>query len=323
MRGLFIGRFQPFHNGHMAIVRKMETECDVIMIGVGSAQDELRPENPLSGGERITMIRRTLESEGIHNFEIYPIPDINCYPAWPHYVRGILPSFDRIYANSGVVKRLFNSIRVEVVEVEPINRDVWRGTEIRRRIIDGEKWEDLVPNAVAEYLEEVNMKERIKPVYGFEEETEKKVAHLLTKNELTIATAESCTGGLIAHRLTNIPGSSAYFMTGLVTYSNPAKIQLLGVESETLEKHGAVSSEVAKEMAEGVKKRIKTDIGVSTTGIAGPGGGSEEKPVGTVHMGIATNDETLTKKFKFTGDRWQIKEQTSELALRWIAEILE
>ncbi len=323
MKGLFIGRFQPFHNGHLAIVKQMVDECDDIIIGVGSAQDELKPDDPLSGGERITMIERTLDSEGITNFEIHPIPDINCYPAWPHYVRGILPHFDRVYANSGVVKRLFDSIRVEVVEVEPMNREVWRGTEIRRRMLEGGEWKGLVPEAVAEYLEDINMKERIKPVYACQGTTEKEVAHLLTKKRLTISTAESCTGGLIAHRLTDIPGSSAYFMSGMVTYSDQAKIDLLGVKPKTLEEYGAVSQEVAKEMAEGVKDKIDTDIGISTTGIAGPGGGSAEKPVGTVYIAISTDDGTSTKKFKFSGDRWQVKKQTSEFALESILELLD
>ncbi len=323
MRGLFIGRFQPFHKGHLTIVKRMAEECDVVILGVGSAQHEHTVTDPLSGSERIVMIGDTLKKEGITNFEIYPVPDINCYPAWPHYVRSILPPFDRIYTNSKVVKRLFRDIRVKVVDVEPVNRDQWRGEEIRRRIRESEEWKELVPTYVAEYLEKIDMKDRIKPIFGMSEETEKEVAHLLTKKDLTIATAESCSGGLVAHRLTNVPGSSMYFITGMITYSNQSKIELLEVDEEDLIEYGAVSPVIAEQMAQGVRKKTGSDIGLSTTGIAGPGGGTKEKKVGTVYIGISIGDEVKVEKFHFNGDRWQVKEQTSESALRCLREILE
>lgn len=322
MKGLFIGRFQPFHKGHLEVVKKMHEECDTVIIGVGSAQVERETSDPLSGGERIEMIRRTLKNK-INNFEIYPIPDIECYPAWTHYVKAILPPFDRVYASSEIVLKLFKNTRIETVEIEKIQRDKYSGTEIRERIRDGEAWRDLVPEEVAEFLEEIDMKQRLKPVLGMDSETEKWAAHLLTKNDKTISTAESCTGGLIAHRLTNVPGSSSYFMRGMVTYSYKAKRDLLGVDDKLLEEEGAVSDEVAAQMAEGVREKSETDLGLSTTGIAGPGGGTEEKPVGTVHMALATEDKTLTKKKHFSGNRWEVKEQISEEALRWIIDVLE
>lgn len=323
MKGLFIGRFQPFHNGHLAVVKQIAEECGSVMVGVGSAQKERELSDPLSGGERIEMIERVLDAEGIPSYEIYPVPDIGCYPAWTHYVKAILPPFDCIYGNSSVVLDLFERTSIETKEVEEIRRDEYSGTEIRERIVEGEGWHHLVPDEVVEYLEEIDMKERLKPIIGVDSETEKKVAHLLTKNDMTVATVESCTGGLIAHRLTNVPGSSTYFMMGLVTYSNRAKMDLVGVDEETLKEHGAVSSQVAEQMAEGVRKKAETDIGVATTGIAGPGGGSEEKPVGTVYTGLSTEDKTLTRKDNFSGNRWEVKEQTSEKALLWIIEELE
>ncbi|MFW5904135.1 MAG: nicotinamide-nucleotide adenylyltransferase [Candidatus Saliniplasma sp.] len=323
MKGLFIGRFQPFHKGHMAVVEQMAEECDSILIGVGSAQKEREVHDPLSGGERETIIREVLENRLSKPFKIYPIPDINCYPAWAHYVKAILPSFDRVYANSSIVLDLFKETRIETVQVEEIKREEYSGTEIRRRILDGEQWKHLVPDEVADYLEEIDMRELIKPTIGISSETEKKAAHLLTKNNRTISTAESCTGGLIAHRLTNVPGSSMYFLSGLVTYSNEAKIELLGVNEDILKSKGAVSSEVAIQMSEGVRKKIGSDIGLATTGIAGPGGGTEEKPVGTVYMGFSDGKETLTKKYHFSGNRWEVKEQTSEKALRWIIDYFE
>ena len=127
------------------------------------------------------------------------------------------------------------------------------------------------------------------------------------KNNLTIAVAESCTGGMVSSSLINYPGISSVFMEGCVTYSNEAKIMSLGVKSETLNSVGAVSEQCAKEMAEGVASRHNTNIGLSTTGIAGPEGGSEEKPVGLVYMGIKINNKTIVKKYIFNGDRQQIR----------------
>ncbi|MGM0404950.1 MAG: CinA family protein [Thermoplasmatota archaeon] len=163
----------------------------------------------------------------------------------------------------------------------------------------------------------------LKPTIGISSETEKKAAHLLTKNDHTISTAESCTGGLIAHRLTNVPGSSMYFLSGLVTYSNEAKIEHLGVDKSDLHEKGAVSAEVASQMAEGVRRKMGTDIGLATSGIAGPGGGTEEKPVGTVYMALSDKERVQSKKFHFSGNRWEVKEQTSEKALQWIIEYFE
>lgn len=322
MNGLIIGRFQPFHKGHLEIVKRISKECDKVIIGVGSAQKERESEDPLSGGERIEMIQNTLENRDI-KYEIYPVPDIDCYPAWPSYVKSILPHFGIVYANSSVVRKLFKRTSIETVQVEEINREEYSGTEIRKRIREGREWKHLVPEEVAEYLEDIDMEERIKPVIGVKDETEKDAAHLLTKKDKTIATAESCTGGLIAHRLTNVPGSSNYFMRGLVTYSNEAKIDLLGVNKAVLEEKGAVSEEVALQMAEGVRKKSETDIGIATTGIAGPSGGSKEKPVGTVYMALSTEEKTESKLFHFSGNRWDVKKQTSEKALEWIIDLLK
>jgi len=133
------------------------------------------------------------------------------------------------------------------------------------------------------------------------------VCKLLLEKNLTISTAESCTGGLVSATLINYPGVSSVFMEGCVAYSNEAKINRLGVKKETLDKFGAVSEETAIEMAEGIAKNFKTNIGLSTTGIAGPGGGSNEKPVGLVYIGIYINGKTIVKKFIFEGNRQEIR----------------
>ncbi|RLF39573.1 MAG: competence protein ComA [Thermoplasmata archaeon] len=149
-----------------------------------------------------------------------------------------------------------------------------------------------------------------------------KISELLKEKELKIATAESCTGGLIGHTLTNISGSSDYYDRGIISYSNRAKMELLGVPEELLKKYGAVSKEVAKAMAEGVRARSKVDIGISTTGIAGPTGGTKEKPVGLVYIGISTKDETVVEKFQFHGDRLENKNSTCKAALEMLLETL-
>ena len=144
------------------------------------------------------------------------------------------------------------------------------------------------------------------------------VAKLLIDKKLTISTAESCTGGLLAGTIINYPGVSEIFMEGAVTYSNDAKIKRLGVKKETLDKFGAVSEETAKEMAYGISKVAGTNIGVSTTGVAGPGGGTEEKPVGTVYVGLCINGETKARRFNFFGDRERVRRRTVLEALDWI-----
>jgi nicotinamide-nucleotide amidase len=150
----------------------------------------------------------------------------------------------------------------------------------------------------------------------------KKIANLLKQKHLTVATAESCTGGLISHSLTNISGSSVYFDRGIVSYSNNAKMELLGVYKEILEKYGAVSEQIAKVMAEGVRTKSNVDIGISTTGIAGPTGGTKEKPVGLVYIAVSTTKNVVVKKFQFTGDRLQNKENTCNAALQMLLDTL-
>lgn len=149
----------------------------------------------------------------------------------------------------------------------------------------------------------------------------REVASLLTEKELMVATAESCTGGLIGHALTNIPGSSAYYAGGVISYTNALKIKLLGVAASTLEEHGAVSESTAREMAEGIKTVAHADIGVASTGIAGPGGGTSEKPVGLVYIGLAA-EVTTVKDFVFDGDRLQNKKSTVQAALQMIRDCL-
>lgn len=154
---------------------------------------------------------------------------------------------------------------------------------------------------------------------------EEVVGRLLVEQHRTIAVAESCTGGLIGHRLTMVPGSSAYVDRGAICYSNQAKTEMLGVSANLIEKYGAVSREVARAMATGMRERAGTSVGLSVTGIAGPGGATETKPVGLVYVGLDGGaGEPLTKEFRFHGDRSVIKQRSSQAALdllrRWLLE---
>ncbi len=154
-------------------------------------------------------------------------------------------------------------------------------------------------------------------VYGEGEETtiEMVVGDLLIKNNLKISTAESCTGGMIASRLVSVPGISDVFLEGAVTYANEAKVRTLNVKEETLKKYGAVSEETAREMAEGMAKRTGSDIAVVTTGIAGPGGGTEEKPVGLVYIGLYYKGEVYVYKNVFNGNRQKVRTKATVTAL--------
>jgi nicotinamide-nucleotide amidase len=144
------------------------------------------------------------------------------------------------------------------------------------------------------------------------------VGGLLLERKRTLAVAESCTGGLITSRLTDVPGSSAYLLEGIVTYSNEAKVRDLGVLPATLEEHGAVSEPVALQMAVGIRERAGADIGLGVTGIAGPEGGTEEKPVGTVFIGLADDAGTIVRRHQLVFDRRRNKHLSSQIALDWV-----
>ena len=160
-------------------------------------------------------------------------------------------------------------------------------------------------------------------LFGTDNDTmESVVGDLLRSQGKMLATAESCSGGLIGHKITSVPGSSNYFTGGVIAYSNDLKEKLLGVDPELLARHGAVSSAVAKAMAVGIRSKTGADIGLSVTGIAGPTGGSPEKPVGTVFIALATPDQTIDIPCCFSGDRWQVQELTAVTSLDLIRRLL-
>jgi PncC family amidohydrolase len=151
---------------------------------------------------------------------------------------------------------------------------------------------------------------------------EEEVGRLLRERGWTLATAESCTGGLIGHLITNIPGSSAYFLGGVVAYANKVKEEVLGVPAELLRAHGAVSQEAALAMAQGVRRLLKTNVGLAATGIAGPSGGTPEKPVGTVLIAISSPLGDKVRRLQASADRIGNKQRSAEAALRLLEELL-
>jgi len=160
------------------------------------------------------------------------------------------------------------------------------------------------------------MKQGIEPI-------EVIIGRLFRKRGWRLSIAESCTGGLIGHRITNVPGSSDYFDGGVITYSNDAKIELLKVPEETIATYGAVSRQTAVAMAEGIRKLRGIEVGIGVTGIAGPAGGTEAKPVGLVYIALSSPVRVECKEFRFDGDREMIKLQASEAALNMIRGLLE
>jgi len=160
-------------------------------------------------------------------------------------------------------------------------------------------------------------------VFGYDGDTlERIVASFLSERNMTLAVAESCTGGLITDRITNVPGSSTFLERGVIVYSNRAKIELLGVPPEVIEKEGAVSETTALLMAKGVRDLAKAHIGLAVTGIAGPTGGTEEKPVGTVFIALADEEDSFCRELHFRWDRRRNKEMTAQVALEFLRRLL-
>jgi nicotinamide-nucleotide amidase len=151
---------------------------------------------------------------------------------------------------------------------------------------------------------------------------EEKIGVLLRQRKATLSVAESCTGGLIAHRITNVSGSSDYFEMGIVSYSNRSKEELLGVPERDIDRYGAASHQVAEKMAQGIRLKAKTDIGLATTGIAGPFGGTRAKPVGTIFIGLNHGGGTEVREFHFGGNREEIKEKASQKGLEMLMDYL-
>ena len=253
-----------------------------------------------------------------------PGPPRELRPMWADHV---VPLLKREFPQPGIfVCRTLKTTgigesRVEEIIVKHLDEQLKAGLEIGYCARTGEvdvRFVGRGPNATAcvAAAEKITRRLLRDHVYGVDDEQlETVIVRLLAERKQTLALAESCTGGFIAHRVTNVPGASAALLAGLVTYSNEAKQQLLGVSADTLKAHGAVSEAVAREMAEGARRSTGADYALSVTGIAGPGGGTPEKPVGTVFIGIATSKTTEVAHKVNPFDRETFKHVTSQQAL--------
>ena len=162
MRALYIGRFQPYHLGHHAVIKEMAAEADDVIICIGSAQRSHELDDPFTAGERYLMISKSLRDEGIFNFYIVPILDVNWNAVWVSHVESLIPPVDVVYTNNPLIERLFKERHYKVRVPLLFNRKEFSGSEIRRRILNGEPWESLVPQAVFDVLKEIHGVKRLK-----------------------------------------------------------------------------------------------------------------------------------------------------------------
>jgi PncC family amidohydrolase len=245
---------------------------------------------------------------------------------------GFLPNEDYLCKLEEMGGSLIYLSELEVVDVSSSN--------LRNRIIAGEDPDDLVKEgllspAVAKYIRENNSVEIwrqldsqsvvqvINEEIFMQDPIEVQVGKLLFEKKLTLGLAESCTGGLIGHLLTNVPGSSEYFLGSIVSYAYQAKVKLLGVSWDTLRQYGAVSSETVLEMAQGARKAFDSDLALSVSCIAGPGGATASKPVGTSWLGFSTKDGDWSYQYHFEGSRVEVKEQLAHQALQVLLDYLK
>jgi nicotinamide-nucleotide amidase len=264
---------------------------------------------------------------------LLPGPPSEMLPMWNERVRPYLES----RTDSTIVSRNIHIIGMGESAVEEILRPLMLSLtnptvapyasdgECRIRVSAKAKSTEEGLSMCDRVVEEILKTEVGKFVYGIDVESEEgALVPLLQRHKLTIATAESCTGGLVGKRLTDLSGVSSVYLGGCITYSNEAKMSLVGVSAETLRAHGAVSPETATEMARGARLSLSSDIGISTTGIAGPGGGTPEKPVGLVYIAISTADGERVQKLSFSPNRSRdyIRYSSASRALALVLEYL-
>jgi len=251
----------------------------------------------------------------------------------PMFDTSVVPLLKREFAEEIFICRTLRSTGVGESSVqEKVEADlqplVARGLEVGycarpgavdvRLVASGAGAQELVQAAEAAVQKNLGAN-----IFGFDdEEIENVVVKFLMQNTKSLALAESCTGGLLADRITNVPGASEVFRGGVVSYSNAAKEKFLGVQRATLQEHGAVSAAVAREMAMGAREKFGSDFAIAITGIAGPGGGTPEKPVGTVFIALASAAGVEVRKFLNTWDRTTFKEVTATQALEWLRHAL-
>jgi nicotinamide-nucleotide amidase len=235
----------------------------------------------------------------------------------------VIPRLERLLPRKERMRRVVRLVALSESAVDERAKDILSGSNVDCGIVAAPGEIEIHLNARSE--EEIQEISRLEEelslrfgddIFGYDDDTlERVVGVLLRKEEKTLAVAESCTGGLISSRITDVPGSSDYFLLGVVAYGNRAKMELLDVPEEVIKRFGAVSEQVAKAMADGARKKGGADYGLGISGIAGPTGGTEKKPVGLVFIGFSEEKETFAVRYIFSGERWQIKRFASQMAL--------
>ncbi|MBQ9437994.1 MAG: competence/damage-inducible protein A [Lachnospiraceae bacterium] len=271
-----------------------------------------------------------LEDKGTHFF-LLPGPPGELIPMFQQQVKPILQKLSGRVFYSAMVKiqgigesKVENDLKDLIdAQTNPTIATYADAGVVKIRVTAGAKTEKKAKEKTGPVVQEI--KKRFgNAVFTSKEEVslEEAVVKLLKKKKFTLALAESCTGGLVAGQIVNVPGASEVFLTGAVTYSEASKQAWLGVSEKTLKKHGAVSEKCAMEMAEGARKRFQTDCALSTTGFAGPEGGTKENPVGTVYFGVSIGKKSYVKKRHFNGNRERVRTQATAWALGFLRRCL-
>lgn len=251
----------------------------------------------------------------------------------PMYQNGVLP-FLQSRINEKIISKTLKVMGIGESKVEEMIEEIIngqtnptvapyaKGAEVHLRITCKAKDEKEAEELIS------GMEDKVRnilgdSIYGEDEDTlEGVICDTIQNKGFKISVAESCTGGMVSAKLVNHPGASAVFMEGAVTYSNEAKMKRLGVKKETLDKFGAVSAETAEEMAKGIAEASGCQIGLATTGIAGPGGGTEDKPVGLVHLGFYINGKVSSEEIRLNGDRMKVRDRTTKIILDKLRRML-
>ena len=300
----FEERGWKFHESNISQAEYPDS-CEVIPNERGSAQGMLFRQN---SSRYFAMPGVPHEMEGILHSWILPYLKKELTQSYLKYI-----SIGTIGISESGLSEIIEPLRSRLGEIEIAYLPGYYGARLRLTAegADQSDVQERLDNALSIFRDKIE-----KYVYSAKGETLSEViGYLMREKSLTLAVAESCTGGLIQDHLTDVPGSSDYFIGGVVSYSNDIKENILGVELKSIEKFGAVSSEVAIEMAEGVRRKMGSDIGLSVTGIAGPGGGSKEKPVGLVHIGYSDKKTSKSNKYQFGNDRIINKKRSAGMAL--------
>lgn len=314
---LIIGRFQPFHSGHLAIIKKYYAKGFFIKIVIGSSQKAHQRDNPFTDDERVEMIKKALDASNISDYEIISIPDVPNDKEWVDLVKKKTSPVDVLFTGNPWVKKLFRNESVDLHEYDE-RFDRIKGIkakDIRKNLLNSKSSKGL-PKAVFDHLKIIRAFDRLKEMH----DSRKKVHYLLNTNKLTICTAESCTGGAISRALVSYSGASNFFKGGVVAYSPRIKNELLNVKKETISGKGLVSEDTAIEMALGALELFSTDYAISTTGYADPA----DKESGKVFIAAASKREVFAKEYFFKmNDRNKIIDKATKEAIKLLYELLK